>query len=121
MRKLLLISAAISMLPCVVMADDDRWYMAHMGSESCVAISNIGADGDRVYYGAGPMHVPDDIVPFFAGAGIHLHRIPDDKTGFNPPRMVAYSETGKIDHNGINIVLFRGHENCNQAMQSVPK
>jgi hypothetical protein len=41
---------------------DARWYLGHHDAEVCVPVDDIGFDGRRLYYGAGPAQAPEDYV-----------------------------------------------------------
>ena len=51
-------------------AKDARWFVGHLGEETCVPLDDVGPDLSRLYYGAGNMHTPEDFVAVALSRGI---------------------------------------------------
>jgi hypothetical protein len=85
------------------------WYMAHFGAETCVPLSDIGTNGQRVHYGAGAMHTPEDYVQMMVSLSTQMQ--PFD-VHFDGAR--AYHETGPGVDN--HVLMFEDREVCKAAM-----
>jgi predicted nucleotidyltransferase len=76
---------------------DGRWYLAHLRQEVCVPIDDIGNNSERLYYGAGAMHTPEDFVRRLRSAGttVRLMQIITAPNGSHTTSM--RSGTGHIE------------------------
>lgn len=43
-------------------ANATEWYVSHVGAEPCVPLSDIGPHFERLYYGTGDLHTPEDFI-----------------------------------------------------------
>lgn len=99
---------------------EPTWYISHLGAEPCVPVTDIGAQFERVYYGAGPFRTPDDLraawqrdLSRYPGAMIGAWR-PDLQPGVR-----AFEVTfGNLD---VWMMFFADAAECRGAMASVQK
>jgi hypothetical protein len=81
MNKTTKVAVLLIGLTTLPAAAADRWYMGHLGAETCVPLDNIGDYGrTRLYYGTGIWHTPADFAQVASRAG------GDPDPGAEPPR-----------------------------------
>lgn len=109
-----ILTVALLMLSVQAQAQtQESWYIAHMGPETCAPLRGIGADFNRVYYGAGPFKTPDDIAGAFRKMGATVVRDHADDL------MVAYRMT--MATQTTVIVMFSNKRLCEQSMSLIEK
>jgi hypothetical protein len=109
-RTFITIAAALATLSSAyspAMADQERWFISHLNSETCVPIDDIGSRGERVYYGTGHMHTPADFANLMRRLGASMTlRLSQDS-------MVTYREAGKPP---IDFMFFNDKDVCRFGM-----
>jgi hypothetical protein len=95
-----------------------RWYIGHLGQETCVPVDDISFDapGGRLYYGTGSMHTPDDFVRWVANHGTSLRR----ESGL-PDGFTVY--VGRIPGHAADtaFAFFQDKALCGEAMAMMDK
>lgn len=94
---------------------EDRWYVAHYGSETCVPLDDVDPDsGQRLYYGTGDLHTPADLRSWFKSMGGSVGDIPDWK---NTDDSVAFTVTvqGKTNY----MLLTTDLDKCRAVMNGL--
>lgn len=108
----LLAAALVSCAICTcVAAAAERWYVGHVGPESCVPLDDLGESMQRLYYGSGRMHTPSDFVAHFAAMGVTIKPVSG-----TPPGIVLYR-----GDNGIDMALFSDLDVCKSVLSKVPQ
>lgn len=115
MVKLGYLAAALLLVaPRLAYSEPQSWYVAHLGQDACVPINDIGDDFRRLYYGAGSMKDPDDLVTALQRMGGRLTKQPaTDAT------MVTYK--GIVQGAEISIVMFNDPVICKFYMSMLEK
>lgn len=115
--KIALLAAGLILAACLG-ADADpagvRWYVAHMGGEACVPLDDIGQNLERLYYGTGSMHIPEDLERLFQSVGMRVTTIRHDENLF------AFRSVG-YDGKSTNVLLFSNVILCKQVMATVER
>jgi len=114
-RRLLLTAAA-----CVTLAGPafagERWYLAHVGAETCVPLDDLNNDlSTRSYYGTGDMRTPKDYAARMRAIGFSLADQPFINDG-----VVSYMAS----YPGVRTVLlvvFKDHRFCEAFMAQQPR
>jgi hypothetical protein len=112
-----LICAAVASLALVTTANAGSWYMGHVGQETCVAIGDYSFEtGNRLYYGAGALHTPDDVKGWFLSHGMQA----DAQTMTKEELSVVNL---KLSGPGVNttIVMFNNEQICQIAMRNMKR
>jgi hypothetical protein len=108
--KRLLLTMAIAVLPFT--GAEARWYIAHLGPEPCVPVDDINDNFERVYYGAGTMRVPEDVVALFHRRGIGMTR-------FNSAPGVAVYQADFVGRPPLTYVFFNNQVACQRFAAAV--
>jgi hypothetical protein len=90
------------------------WYIAHIGTDTCVQISDIGDHGQRVYYGAGSMRTPEDVAQMFRNLGASVMQ---DK--YTQEGTVRYHVSMGTDKTIIQ--LFNEQSECHNFMEHIDR
>jgi hypothetical protein len=81
-KPLAAIVGLITGLASTMLAAEVRWYLAHMGAETCVPLDDIGDNNERLYYGAGDMHTPADVARQIVELGGTIKLMPSSSESF---------------------------------------
>lgn len=111
--RTLLIATALTLSVIANPANAENWYVAHIGADSCVPVEDIDPTNveQRLYYGAGPLHTPADLVKMFAEMGIRLKSEPTSMSGVR-----VYTA-----NNNLELALFSDHDFCQKIMAIMPQ
>lgn len=110
MRNILLTAAFVALSVPAAHAED--WYIGHMGSEPCVAVSDIGDNFERLYYGAGTMTTPMDVASSFQRLGATIKPFPLKQKGV----FAFYTITKKATY---TMVFFNDRYLCLAFMEEI--
>lgn len=109
-----LVLAALAGAALISQPAQARWYVAHLGGETCVPLNDVGADWQRLYYGTGPFSRPEDLARYFQAIGARV--VPQNVHG-QEAYMRAYHVTdGNAD---TYVVMFHEKPVCEAAMAAV--
>jgi len=86
------------------------WYVGHLGVELCVPLDDVGPRAERLYYGAGSMHTPEDYERTLGSVFPSVTRLR------TPAGMAAWNVTAS-DGVKSTALLFDDRERCNSLMQ----
>jgi hypothetical protein len=93
-----------------------RWYLGHLGADSCVPLTDVGHSMERVYYGAGSMQAPEDMAAHFHSIGGHTQWV-------DAGAMAQYSRIFHATGPGLDtyVVMFNDKDVCQLAMSTIEK
>jgi hypothetical protein len=109
---------ALSSLCAISSPADARWYISHVGAETCVPIDNLDPSNPftRLYYGAGEMRTPDDFLNTVRSMGMQIR---EEKTTL--PSTHAYIASASGMTKTTMFLLFGDSDICRAAMAMLEK
>ena len=113
MRNILLAGAFVAL--SVSAARAENWYIAHLGSEPCVAVGNIGDDFHRVFYSTGSMRTPIDVAAKLRRMGAEITASPIKAEG------VFAFEATRAGADTFTMVFFKDRDECLEMMDRIEK
>lgn len=98
---------------------EPTWYVAHLGAEPCVPVTDIGLNMERVYYQSGPYRTPDDLRAAWKLTAIaEGAKVSDWRPNMRPGVRAFEISFQKLD---TWIMFFADHDDCLDAMAHAPK
>lgn len=92
---------------------EQRWYIAHLGSEACVPLDGIGPNLERLHYGAGTMRTPADYARLMSRAG-------QVTISESQPGMVVLTFT-RPGGEPMLLPVFQSEPMCTAIMEQIPR
>jgi hypothetical protein len=119
MKKLLLATfCAVSLLGGTAQSQgEERWYLWHLGGETCVPLDDIAEDGHRLYYGVGDMRTPHDFENYLRRAGAIIKNIKVHPTYPS----YRYYELRLDNNNDLTALLVNDLNACKIVMGTIDR